>query len=98
MPSCRAISALDSPASRSRCTRRRVTMCWLVDILGLRVGGSSNGKTPASGAGYRGSSPCPPVGPASLVLPVEHMFARGADGASLYHLYQAVLQRVGWSG
>ena len=25
------------------------------------VGGSSNGKTPASGAGYRGSSPCPPV-------------------------------------
>ena len=33
----------------------------LVDILDLLVGGSSNGKTPASGAGYRGSSPCPPV-------------------------------------
>ena len=30
---------------------------------GQPLGGSSNGKTPASGAGYRGSSPCPPACP-----------------------------------
>src|SRR5215213_5766090 len=61
MPSRRAMAAPDMPASRSSATRRRVTISRVVDILDLRVGGSSNGKTPASGAGYRGSSPCPPV-------------------------------------
>ena len=39
------------------------------------IGGSSNGKTPASGAGYRGSSPCPPV-----TLLIEPMFASSPDG------------------
>src|SRR5215210_6420148 len=61
MPSRRAIAAPDMPALSSSATCLRVTISRLVDILDLRIGGSSNGKTPASGAGYRGSSPCPPV-------------------------------------
>src|SRR3954470_19196546 len=36
----------------------RTEMCSLA-LLADCFAGSSNGKTPASGAGYRGSSPCP---------------------------------------
>ncbi len=41
-----------------------------------RVAGSSNGKTPASGAGYRGSSPCPAVPslPLSRLDGLDHMY------------------------
>src|SRR5665213_3938638 len=33
----------------------------LTTLAAAAFGGSANGKTPAFGAGYRGSNPCPPV-------------------------------------
>ncbi len=41
------------------------------------AGGSSNGKTPDSGSGYRGSNPCPPTNDA----PPEHRDRSGSNGA-----------------